>query len=76
MEIFETDNYLILDEEDYNESREDFLNRIYFIIKNFNKNDFKKLKNISYIFLNKNYKGNVYNNLTNKKLENYINKII
>ena len=76
MEVFETDDYLLIDSCNYNESREDFINRMYFIIRNFNENNYIKLKNISYIFLNKFYKGNEYNKKTIENLEKYDIKII
>ena len=75
-EIFEINNTMIVLDKDVGETREHFLIRAHFVMRNINKDELSLVTNMSYLFLNSKIFGNKYEQAVETKLNNYDCSII
>jgi len=75
-EIFEINNSMIVLNKDVGETREQFLIRAHFVVRNISKDELSSVINMSYLFLNSKIFGNKYDKTVENKLSKYDCSII
>jgi hypothetical protein len=75
-EVFEINNSMVILNKDVGETREQFLIRAHFIVRNISKDELSSVINMSYLFLNIKFFENKYDQTVENKLSKYDCSII